>query len=587
LRLEVRLAPSEAQRLFLLTIVIGALCGIVAVAFHLSIAHAERLLIDSATSMPGRSWMFWTVASPVVGGLLCGALLEYVVPTARGSGIPQVKIAFASTPSTIPLRDSLGKFAVSTLQIGSGASLGREGPTVQICAGVASWLGRMVGVSPKNHRRLLPVGVAAGIAAAFNAPIAAVTFTIEEIVGTLDQAVLSGVIVAAALAAVIERSLLGENAVFDVPAAYALGNPSSLLVCAGIGLAAGLVSLVFVELLLWSRARMRRLRALPAWMRPSLGGLLTGLLAVLSLGVLDSSGVTGGGYATLGRTLNGQLAWKVMLGLSLLKLFATVGSYSSGGAGGLFAPVLFIGGTLGGAVGTLDVAWFGHAHAPVGAFALVGMGAVFAGVIRAPITSVLIIIEMTRGYALILPLMIANTTAYVIARRFRSTSIYESLLEQDGVRLKTDADPASGAQPIGALIGDQDVVTLRPGMPAEAVLERCGRDSGAHTYPVVDSQGRVVGIVTQEEIRILAASSELLPITTASDLMRAPVTVRHDEDVSVAMEAMLRHGLRELPVISADGRLFGVVDDKAIVSAYQRRSDAAAAVQKRASESTN
>ncbi len=558
LRLEVRLAPSEAQRLFLLTIAIGGLCGLVAVAFHLSIARAERLLIDSAMSAPGRSWMFWTVATPVLGGLLCGALLQYVIPTARGSGIPQVKIAFASTPAVVPLRDALGKFALSTLQIGSGASLGREGPTVQICAGVASFLGRVVGVSPNNQRRLLPVGVAAGIAAAFNAPIAAVTFTIEEIVGTLDQAVLSGVIVAAALAAVIERSLLGENAVFDVRGAYALGHPSALLLCAGIGLAAGFVSLLFVELLLWSRGRIRSLRALPPWSRPALGGLLTGLLAVLSLGFLGSTGVTGGGYATLGRTLNGELAWKVMLALCFLKLFATVGSYSSGGAGGIFAPVLFIGGTLGGAVGTLDAVWFRHPEDAVGAFALVGMGAVFAGVIRAPITSVLIIIEMTRGYALILPLMIANTTAYVIARRFRATSIYESLLEQDGVKLSTPTHGPRDLRPVGAFVRGEPTLTLRPGMAAEDVLERCGRDSGSHSYPVLDSRRQVMGIVTQEEIRILAASPELLPVTTASDLMRPPVTVRHDEDVSVAMEAMLRHGLRELPVIGTDGRLFGI-----------------------------
>jgi CIC family chloride channel protein len=583
----VRLAPSESQRLFLLTIVIGGLCGLVAVAFHLAIAHAERLLIDSAMSAPGRSWMFWTVATPVLGGLLCGALLQYVIPTARGSGIPQVKVAFASTPAVVPLRDSLGKFAVSALQIGSGASLGREGPTVQICAGVASFLGRVVGVSPNNQRRLLPVGVAAGIAAAFNAPIAAVTFTIEEIVGTLDHAVLSGVIVAAALAAVIERSLLGENAVFDVRGAYALGHPSALLLCAGIGLAAGFVSLLFVELLLWSRGRIRSLRAIPTWSRPALGGLLTGVLAVLALGILGSTGVTGGGYATLGRTLNGELAWKVMLALCFLKLFATVGSYSSGGAGGIFAPVLFIGGTLGGAVGTLDAVWFRHPADAVGAFALVGMGAVFAGVIRAPITSVLIIIEMTRGYALILPLMIANTTAYVIARRFRATSIYESLLEQDGVQLSPSTHEPRNVQPVGALVRGEPTLTLRPGMPAEGVLERCERNSGAHTYPVLDSRRQVVGIVTQEEIRILAASPELLPVTTASDLMRTPVTVRHDEDVSLAMEAMLRHGLRELPVIGTDGRLFGIVDDKAIVSAYQRRSDAPPAREERAPRRAN
>jgi CIC family chloride channel protein len=201
------------------------------------------------------------------------------------------------------------------------------------------------------------------------------------------------------------------------------------------------------------------------------------------------------------------------------------------------------------------------------------MGAVFAGVIRAPITSVLIIIEMTRGYALILPLMIANTTAYIIARRFRATSIYESLLEQDGLMPRASTREPREVQPVAALVRGEPALTLRPGMAAELVLERCGRDSGTHIYPVLDSHRQVVGVVTQEEIRILAASPELLPVTTASDLMRPPVTVRHDEDVSVAMEAMLRCGLRELPVVGADGRLVGVVDDKAIVSAYQRRSD--------------
>jgi CIC family chloride channel protein len=221
LRLEVRVVPTEAQRLFFLTIALGGLCGLAAVAFHLFIGLFERWLIQPALSAPGWTWMILTVLTPTLGGLVCGALLEFVVPNARGSGIPQVKVAFSSVPAVVPLRDALGKFCVGALQIGSGASLGREGPTVQICAGIASFFGRVVRVSPKSQRRLIPVGVAAGIAAAFNAPIAAVTFTIEEIVGTLDQAVLSGVIVAAALAAVIERSLLGESAVFHVSGSYA------------------------------------------------------------------------------------------------------------------------------------------------------------------------------------------------------------------------------------------------------------------------------------------------------------------------------------------------------------------------------
>jgi chloride channel protein, CIC family len=442
-----RLVPSEAQRIVLLTIAIGALCGLVAVGFHLSIRLFESWLIQPALSAPGNSWIAWTIITPLFGGIACGLLLQYVVPNARGSGIPQVKAAFASTPSVVRLRDALGKFVVGSLQIGSGASLGMQGPTAQICAGISSWLGRSAGVSPTNQRRLLPVGVAAGIAAAFNAPIAAVTFTIEEVVGKLDQAVLTGVIVAAAVAAVVVRSLLGENAVFDVPGGYRLQQPSSLVLYALIGLAAAAASIVFTESLLALRARVRELRIVPVWAWPGIGGLATGVLAVIALLAFGTHGVTGGGEPTLGQALNGQLAWRLMLILSVLKLLATVACYSSGGAGGIFAPSLFIGGTLGGAIGMLGSTWLSLPNEPAGAFALVGMGAMFAGVIRAPITSVLIIVEMTHGYALILPLMIANTVAYVSARRFRAQSIYEALLEQDGIRL---GDPHSTRAAVSA-----------------------------------------------------------------------------------------------------------------------------------------
>ncbi|MGH7294529.1 MAG: chloride channel protein, partial [Polyangiaceae bacterium] len=217
---EIRFAPSEAQRLFFLTILIGIVCGLAAVAFHISITLASHELIDRAMNAPGNSWIGWTLVTPALGALGCGALLQYVVPNARGSGIPQVKIAFAAGGGRLRMRDSVGKFLVGALQLGSGSSLGREGPTVQICAGVASLLGRITRVTPAALRRIIPVGAAAGIAAAFNAPIAAVTFTIEEVVGNLDQAVLSGVIVAAALSAVIERSVLGEHPIFTLPQTY-------------------------------------------------------------------------------------------------------------------------------------------------------------------------------------------------------------------------------------------------------------------------------------------------------------------------------------------------------------------------------
>jgi CIC family chloride channel protein len=279
------------------------------------------------------------------------------------------------------------------------------------------------------------VGVAAGIAAAFNAPIAAVTFTLEEIIGDLDQTMLSGVIVAAAIAAAVERSILGQHPVFDIQRTYTMGPASSLLSYAVLGLLSALASVAFTDSLLRLRAGFKQFTAVPKWVHPAFGGALTGTLAVLGLLWLKQDGITGGGYRTLALALTGSLPIKVLLGLSLLKLLATVCSYSSGGCGGIFAPSLFIGGMLGGAIGHLDVAVFHHSTDSIGAFALVGMGAVFAGIVRAPMTSVLIIFEMTGSYGLILPLMIANMSAYALARHWRNVPIYEALLLQDGIAL--------------------------------------------------------------------------------------------------------------------------------------------------------
>jgi len=428
---------DEKQRLFGLTIAIGGVCGLVAVAFHVSIQWMERATIERAFAMSGDAWIVAVLAVTTLGALGAGILLRYI-PGARGSGVPQVKVAYATTPQSIRFRDALGKFGIGVLQIGTGSSLGREGPTVHICAGVAKGMGRMLRITPEKLHLLLPVGAAAGIAAAFNAPIAAVTFTIEEIVGTLDQTMLSGVIVAAALAAVVERSILGDSPVFSIPQGYGLDHASSLVLYVALGIAAALVSVTFTESLLKLRAWFAASR-LPAWFRPAVGGAVAGLLGIGVMLLVGVGGITGGGYEGLLGALSGRFEVRVLLVLCAAKLVATVFSYSSGGAGGIFAPALFLGATLGGAFGILDVAVFGHAHAEVGSFALVGMGAVFAGTIRAPITSVLIIIEMTAGYGLTLPLMISNMIAYGLARQLRPTPIYEAFLEQDGIHLSARA----------------------------------------------------------------------------------------------------------------------------------------------------
>jgi CIC family chloride channel protein len=577
-----RLVPTERQRLFGLTIAIGGVCGLAAVAFHVAIERATQRTIERAMAATGHAWIGWTLVVPTAGGLLAGLLLYHVVPNARGSGIPQVKVAYAAQAGRLRLRDSLGKFAIGVLQIGTGSSLGREGPTVQICAGVATGLGRIAGVSQRNLRRLIPVGAAAGIAAAFNAPIAAVTFTIEEIVGTLDQTLLSGVIVAAALAAAVERTALGGRPEVEVPQGYGLPSASSLLLYALLGVAAAGVSVTFSESLLGLRRWFSRLRALPRWAHPALGGLVTGGLAVAALVMFRSQGITGGGYGLLADALDGKVALEVLLGLGAMKLVATVASYSSGGAGGIFAPTLFVGGMLGGAIGYLDVAVFDHPHSSVGAFALVGMGAVFAGVIRAPITSVLIIVEMTNGYSLILPLMIANMSAYGLARSLRPTPIYDALLEQDGVQLaahRPEPD-AVDAMPLGQLAAQgRDFVSFYPALPAMALLANSAAAGRQELFPVLDPDGKLIGMIALEDLTLLAGEPQLQSgLVNAADIMRPPIALGERDTLRTAHDLMVSSGLRELPIVDADRRVVALVNEVAIAHTYlQARRPRAAA----------
>jgi CIC family chloride channel protein len=570
LQLFLRFVPSERRRVFALTLLIGVLCGLAAVAFHLTILFLERHLIDQALVTPAPYWIILTLLLPTLGGLVSGALLYYVVPDARGSGIPQVKVAYAVKGGRMPFRVAAGKFLIGAIQIGSGASLGREGPTVQICAGIASLLGRLVALPRQRQGQLLPVGAAAGIAAAFNAPIAAVTFTIEEVVGDLDQTVLTGVIVAAAIAAAIERVVLGEHPVFTIPSGYGLHHAESLLLYAVLGVAGALVSMLFTDSLLRLRTYFQQHALLPAWARPGVGGLVTGVLAVVALLWLKTTGVTGGGYETLGRALEGQLAVKVLLALCLMKLVATVFCYSSGGAGGIFAPALFIGGMLGGAIGFLDVALFQHDSSEIGAFALVGMGTVFAGIIRAPITSVLIIFEMTGGYGLILPLMIANMTAFGIARHFRPAPIYEALLEQDGVRLPHPRRPQHALEHIQ--IGEAMTTHLTT-LPAEMPVATAAQQVRTYPYssfPVLTSNHELVGLISEARLRrSLAEGAGEQPIASLADRRTA---LFPDQPLLDAVILMDQQETRQIGVVArADSaRLVGLLALSDIVRAQAR-----------------
>ena len=312
-----------------------------------------------------------------------------------------------------------------------------EGPTVQICAGSEQFFGARRAAQPGNCRRMTSVGMAAGIAAAFNAPIAAVTFTLEELIGSAGPDHARGRDCGGGSGRRGGTQHSGLESHFPCAAVADLYAGQSVV--AGLVCAAGLAGgdhFGGVHRFAAVAARVvQTAQTVPKWVQPAIGAAATGALAVAAIWFFHSNGIAGDPYKTLTQALLGNLPVTAMAVLCMLKLAATVTSYSSGGSGGIFAPALYMGGMLGGAVGYLDVTVFHHPADSIGAFAVVGMGAVFAGIVRAPMTSILIIFEMTGGYGLVLPLMIANMSAFALARHWRHTPVYEALLEQDGIFL--------------------------------------------------------------------------------------------------------------------------------------------------------
>jgi len=552
-----RMAPlrhSESHVFMALSLVIGALTGLAVVAF---IVLTERMgmRLYPVVGAPWRRLMF-----PVAGSLGIGYLLYRFFPNARGSGVPQTKAALFARDGRITLRTVLGKFFCTSATLASGIPLGREGPSVQVGAGIGSVLGRALGLSTEQVKNLIPVGAAAAIAAAFNTPLAAVVFALEEIMGDLNAPMMGGVVLASATAWVVLRLSLGDHPLFTVPQ-YHLVSSSEFAVYAVLGVAGGVVSAAFSWLLLNQRARFLRFPQWTVWFQPVVGGLLVGGMGWFVPQVL------GVGYGFVGDALNGRMAFHLMILLLVLKLFAITTSYASGNAGGIFGPSLFLGAMLGGVVGTAAHHLFPLATATPGAYALVGMGAVFAGVVRTPMTSVLIIFEMTQDYAVIVPLMIANMVSLFVASLLQHEPIYEALAVQDGIHL-----PSARTR----LHLDQRTVaeiTKAPGLLLESeitVREALGRirASGLRTALVTDRRG-VIGVVTQSqmEVEVDEDSGRLL-----DDLMVEPVFphMHADQGLDLALERMGSNQIDLLPVVSrADVHtLVGIVTLQDVLDAY-------------------
>lgn len=532
------------NQLFLaLAIIVGVLAGLSAVLFALAIERVSRVLFG----LDPTAVRFLIV--PTAVSLVTGAMLVRWFPEARGSGVPQTEAAFHLRGGEIPGRVAVGKFLTGVLCVGSGHSMGREGPSVQIGAAIASTVGRWAGVSPDRIKALVPIGAAGALAAAFNTPVAAVLFSLEEVIGDMNASLIGSTVVASVASVVVERAILGNEPLFHVPP-YQLVHPGELAAYALLGIVGGAISLLFSGGLLAARAAFKRLPCRTQIIQPAIGGALLGVLLVIRPEIL------GVGYEYVSQALTGSMLVRTMAILCALKLVATIISYSSGNAGGIFGPTLFLGAMIGGVVGS-----FVHRVAPfptagAGAYALVGMGTLFAGVIRAPMTSVFMVFEITQDYQILVPLMVANLLSYVIAKRFQPTPVYHALLHQDGVHL-----PASDAESQRTW-SVRDVmtpsVTLVPAQNSVGSALALMDDRHVNTL-LVGTDLHFAGIVTRAAIvDALSRDARTAPLSTL--IVDSPAHVHPDHGMDVLFDRWHKaDGV--LPVLAREniGRIEGVI----------------------------
>ncbi len=555
---------NEDKLFLVLTLLLGALIGLVVTTFIIVTERFNHRLY------PGDRAAWRRIVLPVLGSLTMGYLLQRFFPDARGSGIPQTKVALFIRNGRIQMRTVLGKFFCSSVSLASGLALGREGPAVQIGAGIASQTGQKLGFGPERLKQLIPIGASAALAAAFNTPIAAVLFSLEEVMGDLHAPVLGSVVLSSAISWVVLHLILGDEPLFHVPA-YQLVHPVEFVNYAFLGVVGGFVSVAFTKLTLFIRGFFLKQ---PEWTRafqPVFGGIVVGALGLFVPEVL------GVGYDFMNVVLNGNVGALFLVMLLAMKLVATASCYGSGNAGGIFGPSLFLGAMLGGATGSFAHYLFPHHTGTAGAYALVGMGTAFAGIIRTPFTSVFMIFELTRDYAIVVPLMLSNMISYYISRRFQRQPMYEALARQEGIHLPSHRGGRSSKAGLRvALAMKKDIHAYPPDMTVEELVKEAGE-----VDCLVAEGGEMTGVISRSHVQAAVIEGHgdwTLGALLASEEARMPYDEDHvafphlheDHGLDVALERMGALGLTMLPVTDrADvKRLKGVVTLDDVMHAY-------------------
>ncbi|MEE8471319.1 MAG: chloride channel protein, partial [Dehalococcoidia bacterium] len=517
----------------LLAALVGVVAGLGAVAFRELIDAFHSLFFDGGAQAFGFLGRYYVILIPAIGGLLVGLLVHFFAREAKGHGVPEVMAAVAARGGRIRARVSIVKTLASSICIGSGGSVGREGPIVQIGSSLGSAIGQRLRLPDEWMRTLVACGAAGGISATFNAPIAGVFFALEVILGKFITRSFGFVVVSSVVADVVAHAFLGDTQSFIVPA-YELVSAWELPLYVGLGVAAAVVSVVFIYVLYKSEDIFDAWR-FPEYLKPVLGGIIIGVIGLYSLDLL------GVGYEAVERALLGNIALSTLLVMGALKIMATSITIGSGGSGGIFAPSLLMGAMFGGAFGEMAHRFFPTITAPTGAYALVGMAAVFAGAARAPITSIIILFEMTRDYDIMLPLMLAVVISTAVSRGLRAEGIYTTKVLRAGIDLRRYEEvDLMRSIAVGEAM-TQNFPTVSPKMPVNKLVTKLTR-TGHHGFPVVDEDGRLFGVVTLADVEAALTDSDV-ELKVEDIATRSPIVAYPDQSL---YEVMLRLGAKDV-----------------------------------------
>ncbi|MFQ5708006.1 MAG: chloride channel protein [bacterium] len=563
-----RLRMTEHTFMVVVAVVIGLLGGFGAIFFRFAIRffqgvffHSWHYTLDYALHLPWYVKLF----APTMGGLIVGPIVFYFAREAKGHGVPEVMESIVLRGGAIRPRVMIAKITASAVCIGSGGSVGREGPIVQIGSAIGSALGQVLKVTGSRLRTFVACGTAAGIAATFNAPIAGALFAMEIILSDFGISQFSPIVVSSVAATVVSRHFLGDFSAFAIPH-YELVSVLEMIPYVLLGVLAAFVALAFIHLLYKFEDLFESLR-LPEFLKPVLGGLSIGVIAI------NFPYIFGVGYDTISLALNGQLVWYFLLFLVTLKVVATSITIGSGGSGGIFAPSLFLGANLGGFVGTIVHTLMPMHTATSGAYALVGMGAVAAGAMHAPITSILIIFELTNDYRIILPLMISCIISVLITTRLKRDSIYTLKLSRRGINIfqGQEINVLNSLQVAKVMKTDYEQVR------ADTSLRKLMDLTVSSPHPnffVVNNQNQLIGVISIHDVRrILYESDVLESILVAYDLLRP---IHHyftpDDTLDIVMKAFGEMNIDELPVIKSENekQLIGTVSKDDVIEVYNR-----------------